>query len=155
MSPQVLPVVRNPPSSTGDLRDVHLISVLGRFPGGGNGNPCQYFCLNIHMHRGAWRTTVHRATKSQTRLRGWAQNMEGEIKWKTGEQMQMCRERCVWGTMNNLIWLEYKERKQQRWLGMKLEMLWGTWLHQVEVLQRFQRFCLQELEKYDWNQLSP
>ena len=37
--------------------------------------------------------------------------------------MQMWREGCVWETINNLIWPEHKERKQQRWLGMRLEML--------------------------------
>ena len=36
--------------------------------GGGHGNPLQYFCLESLMDRGAWRATVHRVTKSQTRL---------------------------------------------------------------------------------------
>ena len=31
-------VVRNPPANAGDAGDVGLISGLGRFPGGGNGN---------------------------------------------------------------------------------------------------------------------
>lgn len=97
MSPQVLPVVRNPPSSTGDLWDVHLISVLGRFPGGGNGNPCQYFCLDIRdAQRSAWRTTVHRATKSQTRLRGWAQTWKGRSNEKQVNKCK-CVERDVFG----------------------------------------------------------
>ena len=32
---------------------------LGRFPGGGNGNPLQYSCLENPMDRGAWWATVH------------------------------------------------------------------------------------------------
>ena len=32
---------------------------LGRSPGGGNGNPLQYSCLENPMDRGAWRATVH------------------------------------------------------------------------------------------------
>ena len=36
--------------------------------GEGNGNPCQYCCLENPMDRGAWWTTVHGVTKSQTRL---------------------------------------------------------------------------------------
>ena len=31
----------------------------GRSPGGGNGNPLQYLCLNNPMDRGAWWATVH------------------------------------------------------------------------------------------------
>ena len=34
-------VVKNPPASAGDERDVGWITGLGRSPGGGNGNPLQ------------------------------------------------------------------------------------------------------------------
>ena len=37
-----------------------------RSPGGGNGNPLQYSCLEDPMDRGAWWATVHGITKSQT-----------------------------------------------------------------------------------------
>ena len=37
-------------------------------PGGGNGNPLQYSCLENPMDRGVWRATVHGAAKSRTRL---------------------------------------------------------------------------------------
>ena len=40
----------------------------GRSPGEGNGNPLQYFCLENPMFGGAWSATVHRVTKSRTRL---------------------------------------------------------------------------------------
>ena len=43
---------------------------LGRSPGEGQGNPLQYSCLENPMENGAWRATVHRVTKSQTRLKG-------------------------------------------------------------------------------------
>ena len=32
---------------------------LGRSPGGGQGNPLQYSCLENPMDRGAWQATVH------------------------------------------------------------------------------------------------
>ena len=32
-------MVKNPPANTEDIRDVGLIPGLGRFPGGGHGNP--------------------------------------------------------------------------------------------------------------------
>ena len=37
-------MVKNPPASAGDLKDGALIPGLGRSPGGGHGNPLQYFC---------------------------------------------------------------------------------------------------------------
>ena len=46
--------------------DVGFISGSGRFPGGGNGNPFQYSCLENPMDREALRATVHGVTKSQT-----------------------------------------------------------------------------------------
>ena len=42
---QVALLVKNPPASAGDLRDMGSIPGWGRSPGGGHGNPLQYFCL--------------------------------------------------------------------------------------------------------------
>ena len=58
-------VVKNPPANVGDMG---LIPGSGRCPGGGNGNPLQYSCLEIPMDKGAWRATVHGVAKSQTGL---------------------------------------------------------------------------------------
>ena len=67
---QVMLVVKNVPANGGDVkRDVGLIPGLGRFPGGGHGIPLQYSCLENPTDRGAWRATVHRVEKSQTRLK--------------------------------------------------------------------------------------
>ena len=63
-----MPVVRNMLSNTRNIRDTGLISGSGRHPGGGNGNPLQYSHLGNPIDRGAWRTTVHGVTKSQTQL---------------------------------------------------------------------------------------
>ena len=41
-------------------------------PGVGNGNPLQNSCLDISMHRGAWRATVHGVTKTCMQLSNWA-----------------------------------------------------------------------------------
>ena len=46
-----------------------LIPGLGRSPGGGNGNPLQYFCLENPTDRGAWRATVQGVETSHTQLR--------------------------------------------------------------------------------------
>ena len=63
---QVALVVKNPPANAGDI-DSGSIPGSGRSPGGGK--PLQYSCLEKPMDRGAWRGSVHRVTKSQTRLK--------------------------------------------------------------------------------------
>ena len=50
--------------SAGDMGDMGLIPGPGRSPGGENGNPLWYSCLEIPMDRGAWWATVHRITES-------------------------------------------------------------------------------------------
>ena len=62
-------MVKNLSASAGDLRDVGSIPGLGRSPGGGHGNPLQYFCLENSKDRRAGWATVHRVAKSQTRLK--------------------------------------------------------------------------------------
>ena len=54
--------------STCNARDPGSIPGSGRSPGQSNGNLLQYSCLENSMDREAWRTTVHRVTKSWTRL---------------------------------------------------------------------------------------
>ena len=44
-------VVKYPPANAGDTRDVGLIPGSGRSPGGGNGNPLYYSCLENSMDR--------------------------------------------------------------------------------------------------------
>ena len=59
-------MVKNPPTSAGDMRDVDSMPRLGRSPGEGNGNPLQYSCLENPMDRGAWRALVHRVAELDT-----------------------------------------------------------------------------------------
>ena len=65
----MLLVVKNPPANAGDPKDAGSIPALGRSPGGGHGNPLQYSCLENPMDGGAWWATVHRVTKSWTKLK--------------------------------------------------------------------------------------
>ena len=55
-------------ASACNAADLGSIPGLKRSPGGGNGNPLQYSCLENPMDRGAWRAIVHRVTKSWTQL---------------------------------------------------------------------------------------
>ena len=48
---QVMLVIKSPPANAGDVRSAGLILGSGRSPGGGNGNPLQYFCLEDPMDR--------------------------------------------------------------------------------------------------------
>ena len=68
-------MVKNTPASTGDARDVGLISGLGRSPGVGNGNPLQYSCLENPMDRGAWRATAHGVAKKSDTTEAMAQTI--------------------------------------------------------------------------------
>ena len=60
--------VKNLPANAGDTRDAGSIPGLGKFPGGGHGNPLQYSCLENSMDRGAWQATIHGTAKSCTQL---------------------------------------------------------------------------------------
>ena len=62
-------MVKNQPADAGDVRGAGSIPGSGRSPRGGHGNTLQYSCLENPMDRGAWWTTVHGVTKSQTKLK--------------------------------------------------------------------------------------
>ena len=55
--------VKNQPANAGDTG---WILGLERSPGGGHGNPLQYFCLENPTDKEASRATVHRVSQSQT-----------------------------------------------------------------------------------------
>ena len=57
--------VKNPPANAGDMGS---FPGSERFPGEGNRNPLQYFCLKNPMDRGAQRATFHGVTKNRTQL---------------------------------------------------------------------------------------
>ena len=62
-------VGKNLPTNAGDPGDKISIPGLGRSPGGENGNPLQYSCLENPMDRGARWATVRGAAENQTWLR--------------------------------------------------------------------------------------
>ena len=68
-------------------RCVGLIPGLVSSPGGGNGNSCQYSCLEIPMDRGAWWLAVRGVTKSWTWLSDQA-HTHIHILWGISESMQ-------------------------------------------------------------------
>ena len=44
---------KNPPANAGDIRNLVSVPGSGRSPGGGHGNPLQYFRLENPMNGGA------------------------------------------------------------------------------------------------------
>ena len=68
------PSGKEPLVNARDLGEAGLIPGSGSCPGGRHGNPLQYSCLENPIDGGAWWATVHRVTKSQTRLSDLAQH---------------------------------------------------------------------------------
>ena len=66
MTFQVVLVIKNLPSSAGDVRDTGLLPGSERSPEGGNGNSLHYSCLENPKDTGDWQSVVRWITGSQT-----------------------------------------------------------------------------------------
>ena len=66
---QVALLLKNPSANAGDIRDMGLISGLGKSPEGRHGNPLPDSCLESPMDKGAWRATSHKVAKNRTQLK--------------------------------------------------------------------------------------
>ena len=62
-------MIKNPPASARNLREVGLIPRSGRSLGGMHGNPLQYSYLENPKDRGVRCATVHSLAKNSTRLK--------------------------------------------------------------------------------------
>ena len=82
-------MVNNPAANAGD---VGSIPGVGRSPGGGQGNPLQYSCLENPVDRGAWQATVHRVAKGRTRLK--LLSTQADIN-ATGKRLGKTRYFCI------------------------------------------------------------
>ena len=86
LTSRVVLVVKYSAANAGDFRNAGSISGSGRFPGEGNGNPLQYYCLENPTDRGAWWAIVHGVAKSQT-----------QPKWLSSTQdSNTCGNLCPW-----------------------------------------------------------
>ena len=90
---QVAQWIKNPPA------DVDSIPGLGRSPGGRQGNPLQYSCLENPMDRGAWLAAVHGVTKSWIRLKQLSMSTraeeEGSERRGSWLRKKLSKEGCV------------------------------------------------------------
>ena len=82
--------VKNLPAVQEIQADTSSVLGLGRSPGGGNGNPLQYSCLENPMDRGAWWATVHRVTLSRTSLKQLSMAAAGAA----AKSLQSCPTLC-------------------------------------------------------------
>ena len=75
-------VVKNPPANAGRTG---WIPGSERSPGGGDGNPLQYSCLENPMDRGAWQATVHAVARSWT----WLSDSTTVTPWHASGSLHM------------------------------------------------------------------
>ena len=78
-------VVKNLPVNAGDTG---LIPGLGKSPGGGNGNPLKYSCLENLRDGGAWRAAVYGVAQSQTQLK-WLSSSSSSTSMKQEGDLTM------------------------------------------------------------------
>ena len=66
LASQVALGLKNLHVNAGVTGDMGSVPGLGGHPGGGNGNPAPYSCLENPRDRGAWQAMFHQVTKSRT-----------------------------------------------------------------------------------------
>ena len=85
-------VVKTLPAKRGDIGS---ISGLGRYPGGENGNPLQYSCLENPMDGGALWATAHGIAKSRPQLSDLTFiDTIGLPRWLSGKESACQSRRC-------------------------------------------------------------
>ena len=100
---QMALVIKNLSANAGDVRDTGSIPGSGKSPGGGNGDPLQYSCLENPINRGAWWATIHAVSKSQMRLEGLSMEHPGRSLVSKG------KERVEEAFQRGQIWPKEKE----------------------------------------------
>ena len=97
-----LPCSSNGKESACNAGGPGLIPGSGRSSGEGNGSPLQYSCLENPMDRVAWRATVHKFTKSWTRLSNFHSLMRHPL-IKLFSPFQLASN--AWGPYNGQHWV--------------------------------------------------
>ena len=85
-------VVKKSPANAGDAGDTGSIPGSGRSPGGGNGNPLQYSCLENSMDREAWWATVDEVIKESDMTERLSRdcNLSASVEWRSNTKQTNC-----------------------------------------------------------------
>ena len=114
-------VMKNSPASAGDTGSV---PGWGRFPRKGNSNPLPYSCLENSMDRGAWQSTVHGVTKSQTPPRNWAYKLAKSYTYRSS-LLEILYELSFWNSIScGKHPLDFVLLGQEPWIFYSLTYLW-------------------------------
>ena len=144
---QVVLLVKNPPARAEDARDMHWIPGSGRFPGGGNGNPIQYSCLETSMDRWAWWATAHGVAESQIWLTThaciWHEAMRRPFcllvcfPWTHAKSLQSCPTLCnpIDGSPPGSPVPGILQARTLEWVAISFSNAW-KWKVQVKLLSR-------------------
>ena len=127
----------------------------GRSPGGGHGNPLQYFCLENPMNRGACQAAVHRVTKSQTWLKWLSmQRLRALNKYIPEEYVK------AFYLHNEIFWCDKdkhpKLTQKIAWQRRERRLVWLFWWLVAEVGvkkgKRESKVCKLSADKYKRSQ---
>ena len=116
--------------SPADAGDVGSIPGSGSSPGEGNGNPLQYSYRDNPMDRGAWQTTVHRVTKSQTRLSAH-RAMQPSSRLKK-EKVNHLKFRKLVSKSNKIMFRRKSRIKTSESAALKVQEQWREWKQNVK-----------------------
>ena len=118
------------------------IAGLGRSPGGGHGNPLQYYCLENPMDRGTWQATVHRVTQSQTQLKWLSMMMTASVllySAAAAKSLQSCPTLCdpIDGSPPGSPVPGILQARTLEWVAISFSDAW-KWKVKVKSLSRVQ-----------------
>ena len=143
-------MVKSLPANAGDARDADSIPGLGRFPGGGNGNPLECSCLENPMDSGAWQITDHGVEKSQT----WLEQLSMHLgKQQSNKSMKKRQNICIAPWQPTPVFLPVEFHGQKSLAGYSL---WGhnksdttEWLTHIFHKRRCVNMCEKSVSTWE------
>ena len=107
--------------------DLGLIAGLGRSPGAGHSNPCQFSCLENHMDRGASPAPVIGVAQSWTRLEWLSVHARCQLKASLGWRISVPCGSLQWlsaGGLSSSPLSFFQRSAWSLWHGSRLFPMW-------------------------------
>ena len=114
-------VVKNSLANAEDIRDV------GAIPGGRDGNPPQYSCLENPMDRGAWWATIHGVTESDTTERTSTQVKVGASPVARLVKTPQCRRPWFNSWIGKIRWRRDRLPLEYSWASSAAQLVKNRW----------------------------